>query len=100
MSSVAAMPRTPRVDALTPGARAYTFACMVAALAITVPLLVRGLGTGALLPAFVGLVLPLLRWRSGVTLMLLVLAWLVLADWLGLGPFQLLKRLIDALFSL
>lgn len=100
MNTVAPLVEEPRTDALAPGTRFYTIVCMVSALVLAVPLLARGVGTGALLPALAGVLLPLARWRAGPLLLIFSFLWLVQADRLGLGPMQFLGRLLRHLLSL
>ncbi len=85
--------KEPDLPLSTPGVRTYLVVCEACAAATVLPLLMRGLGSAALWPALVGILLGLARWRTGPVMFLLSLAWLVVADSMGLGPFQLIERL-------
>jgi hypothetical protein len=93
MSDAPAGPVKPRIDPLAPGIRLYTIVCMVSAIGVAIPLMVRGMDSAALLPAVVGVLVALLRWRVGALLFLISIIWLVWADRVGLGPVDLLAQL-------
>src|SRR5262245_34557987 len=87
------------IEEAAQGSRLYVFVCMVSATAIALVLIARNLGSAALLPAGVGLLLPLKRARSGAIILLVALLWVGLADWLGLGPFELGVFLLNVILS-
>jgi hypothetical protein len=100
MSDAPAVPVAPRTDVLAPGIRLYTLVCVVSAIAVSIPLLARGMNSGALLPAFAGVALVLVRWRVGPLLFVVSLLWLTWADRVGLGPMQLAIRVLTIFVSL
>src|SRR5260370_2748695 len=86
MSDVLVEPLPEQAEGEAPGIRLYTFICMAAALVLAMPLLARGLGIGALLPALVALLLPLARWRGGGRVLNLCVLWLGAAGHLSVRP--------------
>jgi hypothetical protein len=82
------------------GVRLSTLVCMASAMAAALPLLARGMGSSALMLVIAGLVLPLTRVRVGHILYLLVFLWIMLADRLGVTPFQLFESIFSAILSL
>lgn len=100
MSDVPPVAAKPRTDALAPGTRFYTIVCMVSAFVLALPLMARGMGTDALLPVVIGVLLALTRWRAGGLLFLLSFLWLVQADRLGVSPLRLATGLLLTLISL
>jgi hypothetical protein len=82
------------------GVRLYVFLCTVSAAVMALVLVARNLGSGALLPAGVGVVMALVRLRSGALLLLLSLVWVGLADRLGHSPLELGVLVLTAALSL
>src|SRR5262245_12298957 len=78
------------------GDQVYLVVCLVSSMVMALALLGRGLGTGAILPALFGILLPLVRWRAGLSMLLLSLLFVVLADHIGTDAFTLVGRLLRA----
>jgi hypothetical protein len=69
-----------------PAARAYALLCMVALTGLLTALMLRRSDPWALLPALVGGVALVFRWRSGPLLVLLAAVFVVWTWWLGIRP--------------
>ncbi len=81
----------------SPGARNYSFLCLVALLALALVLFERGLGVWGLFPAAVGGLGLVLRWRAGPVFVLLALGGVLFAHELGHTPFSLLQQILVAM---
>src|SRR5262249_59545032 len=82
------------------GVRFYAVMALLALLAASFPLLLRGLEFWALLPALLGALSLAARWRIGPIPYLLGLFWLGLADRVGVSPLELVPYLLGAVLRI
>jgi len=79
------------------GVRFYAIVALLALLAATLPLLVRGLELWALFPSLLGALALALRWRAGPALYLIGLFWLAIADKVQVSPWEMVEFLVAGL---
>lgn len=85
-------PETPMPD---DGIRHYTFLCLLALGLVALAFFLRGVGVLCLLPAAVGALTLMARWRSGALGVLLFVVWLVIAQrWWYFNPLFVAERVI------
>ncbi len=82
------------------GVRFYAVTALLALLAASFPLLLRGLEFWALLPSLLGALSLAARWRIGPIPYLLSLFWLALADRVGVSPLELVPYLMAAVLRI
>src|SRR5262245_54636289 len=78
------------------GARFYAVTALLALLAASLPLLLRGLELWALFPSLLGALALVARWRIGPVLYLIGLFWLALADNARKDPLEMVPYLLIA----
>lgn len=83
----------------SPGPWLYTYVCLGSTFLMALALLGRGALTGALIVMLVGAGLSFARWRTGPSLMIITLLWIILADRLGSDPFVLFIRILEGAVS-
>ncbi len=88
------MSEAARRDDLPEGVRSYLVLCLVALLAMALPLAARRIGVWSLFPTLVGAVAVAARWRAGPVLVLLALLWLATADGIGHSPLGTIEFLV------
>jgi hypothetical protein len=77
------------------GIRHYTFLCMLALGLMALALFLRGVGILCLLPAAVGALTLMARWRSGALGVLFFVVWLVIAQrWWYFNPLFVVQQFV------
>ncbi|MBI1918863.1 MAG: hypothetical protein HYS12_29585 [Planctomycetes bacterium] len=89
-----------RGEGSSDGVRFYAVMALLALLAASFPLLLRGLELWALLPSLLGALALAARWPIGPVLYLLGLFWLALADRVGVNPLELFPYLMAAVLRI